>query len=182
MRLIGQVSHGIYVDDCTGVHPDVISEFYGIHGPIHERDIDETGAGHLGDEDVPSVEPNCLEMDDEDWGELEAGIETAQAPNFHHEAVGVPKHASPFTDKADEAIFRTALLRVQEFGLVPSGYGLLPDEWDDDTYPTHETINSGRRGLRGLHVNLPGTVWRPRAELWGQALDIVDRLTYNLED
>jgi hypothetical protein len=54
----------------------------------------------------------------------------------------------------------------------------LPEEWEDGEYPSYEIIRSGKRTGRGLRVALPDFIWRRRAELWGQALDIVNRLTY----
>lgn len=27
---VGQTENGVYVDDCAGVHPDIIEEFYGV--------------------------------------------------------------------------------------------------------------------------------------------------------
>jgi hypothetical protein len=59
---------------------------------------------------------------------------------------------------------------------------LIPDEWEDNEYPSVEIIRSGRRGGKELRVALPDFVWRPRAELWGQALDILSRITYMTEN
>ncbi|KAF8054959.1 hypothetical protein FPV67DRAFT_1391983, partial [Lyophyllum atratum] len=46
LRFIGQLEHGVYMDDCEGVHPDVINEFYGVHGPPGYRRRGQSGAGH----------------------------------------------------------------------------------------------------------------------------------------
>jgi hypothetical protein len=170
---MGQVAHGVYVDDCEGIHPDVIDQYYGVHGTATERAPGETGAGHLPDEDVPTVEHGTMEMDEDDWQDLEDGITAAQASNFHHEPVAVPKHANPFADEHDMQLFQSALVKAHELNVVPSGYGLLPIEWDDDSYPTYEIIRTGRRGVKELRVALPDFIWRPRAESWGRALDIL---------
>lgn len=92
---------------------------------------------------------------------------------FNHEAVEVPAGASPFTAEEDEAAFSAALAMVQEDGVVPEGYGLLSEEWEDEMYPTLEVLRSGRRGRREVLVSLPDQIWRPRAELWGRALDVM---------
>jgi len=68
----------------------------------------------------------------------------AQATNFHHDAVGVPKHADPFTGKHEHYAFQSALAYSQEHGMVPSGYGLLHSEWDKDSYPSFEILQSGQ--------------------------------------
>ncbi|KAG1851933.1 hypothetical protein F4604DRAFT_1933868 [Suillus subluteus] len=32
LRFLGQTLFGVYCDDCEGIHPDVIEEYYGVHG------------------------------------------------------------------------------------------------------------------------------------------------------
>ena len=57
-------------------------------------------------------------------------------------------------------------------GILPAGLGIQPKEWDKEGYPTSETIKSGKGGKGELEVLLPDDIWRPRAELWCQALSI----------
>ena len=63
------VENGIYIDDCEGLHPDIISRYYGTHGDIQSREDGDTGAGNLLDEDIPTVGPD-VEIDKDDWQEL----------------------------------------------------------------------------------------------------------------
>jgi hypothetical protein len=176
MCFIGQVRDGVYIDDCEGVHPDVIDRYYGVHGPGTRRAPGQTGAGQLDDEDIP------IPQSDSEGGEsdshLEEQIEDAQAHNFHHEAVPVPKHAPPFDDDETMQLFYDTLLAAHDHGIIPPGYGLRPEEWDEGGYPTFEILKSGRRGGRELRVALPDSIWRPRAELWGRALAILNEITY----
>ncbi|KAF8131305.1 hypothetical protein K438DRAFT_839544 [Mycena galopus ATCC 62051] len=51
--------------------------------------------------------------------------------------------------------------------IVPSGYGLLEDEWDEDGYPSFEILKSGCRGGKQLQIAPPDGIWRPRAETLG---------------
>jgi len=177
MRLLGMVENGIYIDDCEGLQPDIISQYYGTHGDIQSREGGETGAGSLLDEDIPILGPD-VEVDKDDWQEFGEDIEAAQATNFHHDAVGVPKHADPFIGEHKHYAFQSALAYSQEHGMIPSGYGLLHSEWDEDSYPSFEILRSGQHGGKELRIAMPDFIWRPRAELWGQALDILNHLKH----
>ncbi|KAJ7207543.1 hypothetical protein GGX14DRAFT_366075, partial [Mycena pura] len=176
MFFLGRTMDGVYVDDCEGVHPDVISQYYGRHGPVRERAAGETGAGQLADETIPMVEAD-QELDEDDYVGLEEQIEGAHESNFHHEAVAVPKHASPFSGEAAQ-VFEDALEQVQAANIVPAGYGLLENEWDEGVYPSFEILKSGRQSGKELRIALPDSIWRPRAILWGQALDVMNNVSY----
>jgi hypothetical protein len=65
---------------------------------------------------------------------------------------------------------------IRETNTVPHRYGLHKDEWNEDGYSSVKVIQSGKRGSRLLEVGLPNHIWRPRAELWVQALEILTRL------
>ncbi|KAJ7146580.1 hypothetical protein C8R44DRAFT_600207, partial [Mycena epipterygia] len=177
MCLLGQVRDGIYLDDCEGIHPNVIQRYYGTHGPEVYRLSGQTGAGQLDDEEFSAPASNDGD-DSEEEDNLEEQIEDAHAENFHHEAVPVPKHANPFDDDELMQLFYDSLESAIQDDLVPPGYGLLPQEWDDEGYPTFEILKSGRRGGRQLRVSLPDYIWRPRAEMWGRGLAILDQIRY----
>jgi hypothetical protein len=165
--LLGQTQHGVYLDDCDGIHPDIIEQYYGVHGQEYIRAPGLTGAGHSDDEDV--------------WEEVGEHVAAAQEANFH-DAVNVPAHNDPFTAPEHRQAFEEALESAIGSNTLPARYGLIPDEWEDNEYPSVEVIRSGRRGGKELRVALPDFVWRPRAELWGQALDILSRITYMTEN
>ncbi|KAJ6476126.1 hypothetical protein C8R45DRAFT_834301 [Mycena sanguinolenta] len=175
---LGQVEDGVYADDYDNVHPSILQQYYGIHGPRSRRAPGETGAGQLDDEDVPmpSVEEYGEDSEsDEDLAEL---VEEAQAENFHHQPVPVPKHANPFPDDETTQLFHDTRAAADEIDFLPEGYGLLPDEWEDGVYPSDEILKSGHRGGKELRVALPDSIWRPRAEMWGRALAILNELSY----
>ncbi|KAJ7183484.1 hypothetical protein C8R46DRAFT_1027194 [Mycena filopes] len=155
MFLLGQLENGVYLDDCVGVHPDVIAELYGTHGAVMRRAPGETGAGQLDDEDVPTTFDDRIDLDEEGWEDM---IEEDTLP-----------------------IFDAALAEAHRLLVVPAGYGLLPDEWENGAYPAFEILKSGRKGSKELRVALPDVLWRARAELWGRALATLDELTYMLE-
>ncbi|KAJ7498413.1 hypothetical protein B0H11DRAFT_1714965, partial [Mycena galericulata] len=172
MCLIGKMQEGVYLDDCEGVHPNVIERYYGTHGPEIHREAGQTGAGQLDDEEI-SPPPS-----DSEENNLAEQVEEAHAENFHHEAVPVPKHANPFDDEESMQLFYDSLEAAIRDELVPSGYGLLLEEWGDEGYPTFEILKSGRRGGRQFRIALPDSIWRPRAEMWGRALAILEWITY----
>ncbi|KAI0695883.1 hypothetical protein BC835DRAFT_1272714, partial [Cytidiella melzeri] len=177
LRFIGQTEHGVYIDNLTGVHPDIIAEYYGAHGRLTHCVPGQTGARHSSDEDSNSDEHEGLLNPGPDVTHIEAAVEQNHGHNFNHEAVNVPESETPFATHADEVEFCAALVILQDSHVVPGGYGLLPDEWEDSTYPTLEVLRSSRRGRREITISLPETVWQPRAELWACAVELLVRLT-----
>lgn len=98
-----------------------------------------------------------------------------QESNILHEPVPVPDHRNPFSeDPTFEGYFFEALAEVRQEGIVPPGYGILPSEWAEEGYSPLEEIRLGRS--KTLTVALPDDIWRPRAELWVQGLDVLTRL------
>lgn len=141
----------------------------GSHGKPLQRTSHSGTTGNLDDDGEDNL--SGPEIDN-----LETAITNNTSHNFNPEAVDVPEIASPFLTPADEQEFYAALAVLQNEQVIPAGYGLLPDEWDDHSYPTLEVLGSGRRGRREITVSLPEIIWRPRAELWGCAVDLLIRL------
>lgn len=162
------------------MHHDIINQYYGTHGARIHREPGQSGAGHSLDEVYSDIEDG-EDLNEDQWEELEDEIVAANEANFHHEPVAVPKHTNPFPTDEFAAAFDAALAAVRVEGTLPSGYGLLAEEWED-MYPSYEIIRSGHRGGKVLRVSLPEFQWMPRAEVWGQALDILNRLTYMFEN
>lgn len=158
LRFLGQTQHGIYVDDCDYIDPEILARLYGM-----VEDANNTGY------QIISGDPD--DMDDSDWvdWDIQEQISENIQHNFHHEPVAVPKHRGPFTTDASHVAFQGLVTSLLQQNAIPSGYGMLPEEWDDD-YPPYEPIYSGRRGGRTLDISLPDHIWRPRAEVWVQAL------------
>lgn len=103
-------------------------------------------------------------------------IQEEQWSQIRHEAVPVPDRRNPFLNKEMEAEFFHLLQEIVEAGIMPVGYGLFPDEWEDDTYPLFETLQMGkRRGGRTVQVSLAAPIWRERAVLWAQAVNLLYR-------
>jgi hypothetical protein len=115
----------VYLDDCDGIHPDVIQEYYGVHGQEFIRASGQTGAGHSDEEDV--------------WEDLGEHVAAAQEANFH-DTVDVPAHDDPFTDPEHRQVFEDTLDAAIRSNMLPAGYGLLQDEWEEDEYPSIEII------------------------------------------
>ena len=98
--------------------------------------------------------------------------------NINHEPVAVPKHSSPFENQPElHQTFMDNLRLLEQAGNLPPGFGLLPNEWDEDRYPAVEHIPYGpRQGTK--NISLPNHIWQPRAILWGQALFVLNALQY----
>ncbi|KII84219.1 hypothetical protein PLICRDRAFT_58020 [Plicaturopsis crispa FD-325 SS-3] len=183
LRLLGQTEHGLYKDDCEDVHPDVISQYYGVSGRARRRADGETGAGHDPEEsdldDDHDDASEAAEIDDDDLAER---VAADQEHHIRHEAVDVARSSNPFPTDEFRDIFWTAFHTVHANGTVPTGFGLLENEWEGGEYMPFEILRTGKKGKKELRVALPGHIWRPRAEKWGRALDLMLRLQQMLED
>lgn len=130
MYFEGQLTCGIYTDDGAGIDPEEFTNLYGTYGPERTRNPHQTGAGQLSDEDLSDVE---VESSDEGEDESMKGL-AEQLGNLGlnstddnlPKAARVPKHSSPFTD-AQQSIFLQAFEDVVKEGIIPPGYGMLPE-------------------------------------------------------
>ncbi|KAI5982901.1 hypothetical protein EDC04DRAFT_2616344 [Pisolithus marmoratus] len=72
-------------------------------------------------------------LDDNDMAtehsDLPSMIADDQAPEFAHDGAAVPLEVNPFPSPDWQAAFWQALQHVQEIGHIPSGYGMLEQEW-----------------------------------------------------
>jgi hypothetical protein len=94
-----------------------------------------------------------------------------QAENIRHEAIEVPKGKSPLSEES-LPVFVRVLQEVVDKNIIPHGYGLLECEWEEGGYPLFEVIHRGRK-KKEIQVNLPLSIWFPRARLWVQSLNVL---------
>ncbi|KAK7063405.1 hypothetical protein R3P38DRAFT_3301282 [Favolaschia claudopus] len=188
MRYLGQLTGGIYredpldaLDPLDGIHPDAINRYYGAEGRRLRRSRTATGAGtsELGaDEDEDDdVEPSEQEV-------LENRIGEDIAQNIRHQPVKVARHRSPFKDKELEEHFLdllTELLSNPEEDLLPEGYRVIADEWDEADYPEVEVFRPGTKG-KEITIVLPREDWFPRVVRWVKAVDLLSRVLHELGD
>jgi hypothetical protein len=97
-------------------------------------------------------------------------IQTEQEAQVRNDHVPVPDNANPFPDRDAEARFIERLQELVKREYIPVGYGLLPEEWEGDTYPLFETLRVGRRGGKEISISLVEPMWMHRAILWVQGL------------
>lgn len=174
MRLLGETTEGVYAEDpMDAIHPDIIDRYYGVVGPERLRNPMQTGAGVIDEEDH-ALDIDASVLTEENEEHLENMITEDQEHNIRHAPVRVARHQNPFETEGEEVDFFAILAMVASGDIVPEGYGVLQEEWDDDHYPELEVINTGARGLE-LEVTLPRQIWLPRAICWAQALDLMER-------
>ncbi|KAJ7742003.1 hypothetical protein DFH07DRAFT_870069 [Mycena maculata] len=182
IRFLGQTTQGIYaVDPLDGIHPDAIKRYYGVEGAGRRPRNGQTGAGHASDDEEENEDSdNDIEPDLEE--ELENQIQEDQAQNIRHAPVKVARHHSPFEEREDEAAFLELLdIVITQPDVLPEGYGILPDEWEDEDYDEIETIRTGTNG-KELVVVLPRVEWFLRAAKWVQALDLLTRVLSEMDN
>ncbi|KAJ7468189.1 hypothetical protein FB451DRAFT_1369188 [Mycena latifolia] len=159
MRFLGQTTEGIYTDPLDSIHPDAINRYYGVAGARQHRHRGETGAGHTSDnEGDPDDSDEESELDPQE--ELENQIQADQAQNIRHAPL---------------------LAEVLSQPDVPEDYGILPEEWEGDSYDEVETIRTGTNS-KELVVALPRDDWFPRVVQWAQALDLLTRVVDEIEN
>ncbi|KAL0572531.1 hypothetical protein V5O48_009435 [Marasmius crinis-equi] len=182
MRFMGWLKEGTYIyeDDCKGLTPQEIQDGYGIDGDPREAPDTFVGAGYdaeeeqedlssFRNEDQHSESPEEDEWEGDDWEDMRTEIDE----NFIDPAKP-PKVRNPLQEnKQLEALFWSMLGEVVDGGLLPEGYGIREDDWENGEYPSYEHLHTGKkRGGKDLVIQLPDNIWRPRAILWTQALYI----------
>nr|GAT42662.1 predicted protein [Mycena chlorophos] len=176
---LGQLQHGRYANasEYENDHPAVLQHYYGTHGPVQQRT--QTGAGQLDDEEVSDADSDIeaySDSDDENPHLNAAAIAESQRDEFNHKPVSVPKHSCPFDQDLDFQRFVQAIEQSTRKDLLPVGYGIRAEEWEDGIYAPYYIIKSGRKGSKRLRVDLPDEIWRPRSELWTRALAVLDHM------
>ena len=181
IRFEGQTTKGIYVeenDDFDAIHPAVLQRYLGTTKRGVDRLPHQTGAGNPPEEedsDNDDLEEDLPEIP-EDLGDR---LVADQQGHIAHPAVNVPLKSCPFGPQG-LALFEGFLSQVTEQRVLPEGYGIREEEWDEGEYPSVEILRTGRR-RKELTVNLPDAIWRPRAERWVQGLHCMSYILYTLE-
>ena len=142
-----------------------------LEGPLDTgsawTDTDDTGSGD-GDS----------EEEEEDKENLVYTIMNQQTPNVRHAAIKVPRVRNPFASAERLSDFLDALEALQTHNVLPHGLLIHPSEWRDEwgteSYPTWETLAIGR-SRKKMPIDLPPSVWLPRAQRWCQAVDMLTR-------
>ncbi|KAJ7149583.1 hypothetical protein C8R46DRAFT_915629 [Mycena filopes] len=151
------------VDPFKELHPDTIERYYGVEGPIQVRHPGQTGAGHPDDED------------EDEWVDEADEYRRGRRFGAQHMASGHQRGTAsqPVPLERNGGKFLWALGEIVQLNLVPEGYGVIEDEWEDGSYPSMEAINPGTRG-KEIVVELPRDIWLPRAVLFAQGLDALE--------
>lgn len=149
------------------IHPGVIQHYLGSTiQPLQSPQMSSSS-------DMYDQEWEEIPLETSDLNTIASLIADEQAAQFLHEGAQVPQDHNPFSHPGAETVFAEALEEVQAIEYIPSGLGILEEEWDEDGYPELEVIH-GRRGKKELTVVLPDFVWRPRAIRWCQALTVLN--------
>ncbi|KAG1734515.1 hypothetical protein EDB19DRAFT_1639040, partial [Suillus lakei] len=151
LRFLGQVQFGMYQDDCEGIHPNIIEEYYGVDGHTATQRQHQTRAGHPADKEDSD--------NDEEPQNIVRAISDEQRDHIHHEAINVPSQRNPFINDETHQQFFATLAEVVAEDITPHHCRLAVDEWEGNEYPIFETIPVGQRGSKELHVSLAESIW-----------------------
>ncbi|KAJ8088643.1 hypothetical protein PM082_013886 [Marasmius tenuissimus] len=151
-----------------------IHDHYGADTDHHERPSSQTGAGNLSDEDFSSDNDNSeADSDDSDLEGLDlppSARRVFDGLDGLMQRVHVKRYPCPF-DQGELELFSQALTMAEDEGLEPSGFGILPEEWENGCYPAYELLKTGKKGTKELRVDLPDHIWRSRAMKTAKATD-----------
>ncbi|KAJ6462900.1 hypothetical protein C8R45DRAFT_841390 [Mycena sanguinolenta] len=163
LRLLGQVRHGVYQDECQGLHPETIEKYYGVYGTAR--------AGRQGGAGIPPDENDAEEPG------IAEHIRADQGPQIRHDAIEVPDHKNPFSeDPETEEQFYAVFEHIVRQDITPVGYGVLSEEWDEDGYPDVEILSGGKQMKTRVTISLAHPIWLQRAKLWAQGLNVLGQV------
>ncbi|TFK82319.1 hypothetical protein K466DRAFT_500533, partial [Polyporus arcularius HHB13444] len=183
MRFLSNIQQGyLPATDLNDVDPSVLSRCYGVDGPARRRGPGQTGAGHYdgGFESSATGNETDLETSDPETSDPETRVANEQQRHVRHPPIPVPDSTSPFSEETQELFFN-CLQEVRTRGIVPQHHGVSSSEWFDGSYGDFETINFGRGG-RQEELELPFSVWWPRAVEWAQGLELMTALLIEQEE
>jgi hypothetical protein len=157
LRFLRQTQLGIYnEDDCEGVHPDTIQEYYGTTQDRVQHQVGQTGAGHP---------PEELDLVNEVVQDQDLDIRHDSIPTADHEAPPMPpEHLTLFLNCL------ASLQNDNQGDLLHSVAGEL-FVWD----PV-EVMKVGRRRQKELVISLVDAAWERRALIWLAAIRVLDSL------
>jgi hypothetical protein len=98
--------------------------------------------------------------------DLSTRIAADHAHQFCHKAVPVSHHRYFFSTPEDFLIFTDTLHHAQASQMIPPGFLLQDEDWEDGYYSTVKVIQSGCHGLHNISIKLSYTPWQSRALQW----------------
>jgi hypothetical protein len=162
LRFLRQTQLGVYEDDCEGIHPDTIQEYYGTTEDHVQRQPSQTGAGHppeeLGNGEETDLINNVVQDQDSD---------------IRHDSIPTANHEEPLMPPERLALFFYCLdtLQNDHQGSLLRSLAGEPFVWD----PV-EVMRVGHRLQKELVITLADTAWERRALLWLAAIRVLDSL------
>jgi hypothetical protein len=165
---LGQLEHGIYLDEYDNVHPELLNRYYGVSQQAAPGNVHQISAGYTNS------------SDDVDLEAIVHDIAEGQKQHVRHDPVGLPDARNPFSNTDMQQVFEKVLRQVCEAKFIPSGLGVHKEEWEETTYPGFEYLKVGR--TKELVIMLPIEVWLPRAMSFAQGLEVLTRTLATVVD
>lgn len=183
LRLLGQTEHGIYNDDCEGMHPHTIVRYYGVDATPgrHGQDSSSESSSNTDTRSEFHSHGSDHHSDTFEHDDIEHAVAEDQERNIRHPPIPVPDAHCPFQDEDTYNMFQSVLTEALQLDGLPNGFGVTNEELGAEGYETQEILRIGKRGQKSLIVALPEHVWRPRTELWARALHVMSYFIYGDE-
>ena len=164
LRFIRQTQLGIYdEDDCEGVHPETIQEYYGTTEDHVQRLAGQTGAGHPPEElDDGDAETNLID-----------NIIQDQDSDIRHNSIPTADHEAPHMSPELLALFSDGIAALRDDNQDDFLRSLAGDHfvWDPA-----EVMRVSHRRQKELVISLVDATWERRALLWLAANCVLDSI------
>ncbi|KAF9049378.1 hypothetical protein BDZ89DRAFT_941049, partial [Hymenopellis radicata] len=164
LEFMGRLKHGEYTQEYEDVHPELLDRYFGADIDSDSSD-DQRGAGSTGAADY---------LDD-----IEHLVAADQNANVQNAPVIPATKNSPFSTAETEQLFLDMIEDNEYQEVVPAGFALLENEWDEGGYEASEVIKM--RGGKQLKIPLPFDDWWPRAVKWSRSLSTMLRVINDFE-
>jgi hypothetical protein len=149
-------------DDCEGIHPDTIQEYYGTTQAHVKRGVDQTGAGHPPEE----LDGDCMEIG------LIGNVVQDQDSDIRHNSIPTPDHEASLMAPEHLTLLSDCLAALKggpDDFLRSIADGVF--EWDPVA-----VMKVGHRRQKELVISLVDVAWERRALLWIAAIRVLDSL------
>ena len=163
LHFLQQTQLGVYNDDCEGVHPDTIQEYYGTTQDRVQRLVGQSGASHPPEEfNNDNMETNLVE-----------NVVQGQDPDIRHNSIPTANHEAPPMSHKNLTLFFNSLVTLQNNN---QGDLLRSVAGEHAVWDPVEVMRVGRQRQKELIISLVDAAWERRALLWLAAIRVIDSL------
>ncbi|KAG9123875.1 hypothetical protein FRC07_013671 [Ceratobasidium sp. 392] len=136
MRFLGQLEHGIQDDIYEDVPPEILQEYLGVDAD-NSQTAEGSGAGLAAEDHIQTLGEADDDHGGDDLDEMELEPAEREVLSGLQEQLQVEQatHRCPFEREEEILAFEELLAEALESEVIPHGYGVRPEEWENGVYP-----------------------------------------------